>query len=158
MWNEEIIESLLRYVGQTVTIFTESGGLSGSGFTGTLAGVFHGAVRLITSIGAPPACPIGSSCIPFEEPAVANTYGCGWGCGCGCGCGCNGGGYAAGAGAAVGYGAGLGYGLGGLAYPNNIYGNNFYGNNAVLPGGFNWLGSVCEIPICKIVSFTHISI
>lgn len=29
-------DGLCRYIGQTVTIFTESGGLSGSGFTGVL--------------------------------------------------------------------------------------------------------------------------
>ena len=53
-------DNLLRYVGQTVTIFTTSGGLSGSGFTGVLAGVHNGCIRLITDIGAPPACAGGS--------------------------------------------------------------------------------------------------
>lgn len=33
-----VLDNLLRYVGQTVTIFTTSGGISGSGFTGVLAG------------------------------------------------------------------------------------------------------------------------
>ena len=45
-------DSLMRHVGQTVTVFTTSGGLSGSGFTGVLAGVHKGCVRLITDIGA----------------------------------------------------------------------------------------------------------
>ncbi len=128
--SEYLVESIGRYVGQTVTIFTESGGLSGSGFTGTLAGIFGGCVRLITAIGAAPACPIGSACVGsgFYEPyvgfsggvvapGVGVAAGVGVGVGCGGGCGCNGGG--------------------------------FYNN---------WLGSVCDIPICKIVCFTHTAI
>ena len=47
-----MLDSLLRHIGQTVTIFTTSGGLSGSGFTGVLAGVHNGCIRLITDIGA----------------------------------------------------------------------------------------------------------
>lgn len=47
-----LVESLLRYVGQTVTIFTTSGGLSGCGFTGVLASVCGPTVKLITDIGA----------------------------------------------------------------------------------------------------------
>ncbi|MCL2398788.1 MAG: hypothetical protein FWC91_03455 [Defluviitaleaceae bacterium] len=47
-----IVENLMRYLGQTVTVFTTSGGLSGNGFTGVLAGVHSGCVRLITDIGA----------------------------------------------------------------------------------------------------------
>ncbi len=88
-----LIEDLLRYVGRTVTIFTTSGGLSGSGFTGVLAGVCGDCVRLITDIGAAPACPVGCSC---TGPGNCSTYGFpsygfGGGCGCGCGGGCGGG-------------------------------------------------------------------
>lgn len=90
-----LIDSLTRYIGQTVTIFTTSGGCSGSGFTGVLASVNENYVKLITNIGAAPSCPLGSSC---------SGYGYNYNQGCGCG---------------------------------------------------NWLGSVTEIPICKIASFTH---
>ena len=104
--NESILfESLCRYIGQTVTIFTTSGGLSGSGFTGVLAAVNDTHIKIITNIGAAPSCPLGSNC-----------NGCLGGCGnnnCGC--------------------------------------NNNCNNNC----GCNWLGSVTEIPICKIASFTH---
>jgi len=55
-------EDLLRYIGQTVTIFTKSGGLSGSGFTGVLISIDCKCIRLLTSIGLPPACPVGSAC------------------------------------------------------------------------------------------------
>lgn len=94
-----LLASLCRHVGQTVTIFTTSGGISGSGFTGTLAGIGNdGVVRLITGIGAPPACPVGSCC---SGPIGS--------------CGCN---------------------------------FNFTACGS-------WLGSITQIPICKIASFTH---
>ena len=59
------VEALIRFIGQTVTIFTASGGLSGSGFTGVLLSVDDCCIRLLTSFGIPPACPIGSACTGF---------------------------------------------------------------------------------------------
>ena len=59
-------EDLVRYIGQTVTIFTQSGGLSGSGFTGVLVSIDCNCIRLLTSFGLPPACPIGSACCGDE--------------------------------------------------------------------------------------------
>ena len=87
-----LLESLLRYVGQTVTIFTTSGGLSGFGFTGVLAGICDGTVKLITDIGAAPACPVGSACTCGTGFGGGFGYGNGsaWndgGFSCGCGCG-----------------------------------------------------------------------
>jgi len=117
---EFLVESMARYLGQTVTIFTTSGGLSGNGFTGVLAGICGGCVKLITDIGAPPSCPIGSACCGgfpnFEGEGEFRGHGHGL-CERRRGCGCGG---------------GRGRGR-----------------------GWNWLGSVTEIPICKIVSFTH---
>ena len=92
-----LLDSLTRYIGQTVSIFTTSGGCSGSGFTGVLVSVNENYVKLITNIGAAPSCPLGSSC---------SGYGYNYNQGCGC-------------------------------------------------GYNNWLGSVTEIPVCKIASFTH---
>ena len=46
-----LMESLCRYIGQTVT----SGGLSGCGFTGVLAAVNENSVKLITNFGAAPS-------------------------------------------------------------------------------------------------------
>lgn len=79
-----LIDDLLRYVGRTVTIFTTSGGLSGSGFTGVLASVCGNTVRLITDIAEAPACPIGSSCTGPSCPCGNYGYpsygsGCGFG-------------------------------------------------------------------------------
>ena len=49
-------------IGETVTIFTTSGGLSGCGFTGVVLAVNPCFVRLITHIGAAPSCALGSCC------------------------------------------------------------------------------------------------
>lgn len=56
------INDLNRFVGQTVTIFTTSGGQSGMGFTGVLASVNVNFVRLITQIGPAPSCSLGNCC------------------------------------------------------------------------------------------------
>jgi len=68
-------EDLCRYIGQTITIFTQSGGLSGSGFTGVLISVDCNCIRLLTSFGLPPSCPIGSACTGDEF--ADNSWG--WG-------------------------------------------------------------------------------
>jgi hypothetical protein len=99
-----LVNSLSRHIGQTVTVFTMSGGLSGSGFTGVLACITDCSIKLITSIGAPPACPIGSECT-------------GW---------ANGG----------------------------LFSALLTGGNSSNYGG-KWLGSITEIPLDRIVSFTH---
>ena len=65
---KHLVESMFRYIGQTVTIFTTSGGLSGNGFTGVLLSVDHNCVRLLADIGAPPACPVGSACTDVMGP------------------------------------------------------------------------------------------
>ena len=62
------LETMLRHVGQTVTIYTTSGGMSGGGFTGVLVSADINCVRLICDIGMAPACAIGSSCIGMGGP------------------------------------------------------------------------------------------
>ena len=59
---DDLLARMSQYVGRTVTIFTTSGGLSGSGFTGVLAAICGCTVKLITDVGAAPACAVGSSC------------------------------------------------------------------------------------------------
>ena len=56
------VDHLHQYVGETVTIFTTSGGQSGCGFTGVLLFVNHCFVRLITCIGPAPGCALGNGC------------------------------------------------------------------------------------------------
>lgn len=60
--NGNITCAIARYIGQTVTIFTTSGGMSGSGFTGVVLGVNDSYVKLLTQIGPAPGCALGNSC------------------------------------------------------------------------------------------------
>lgn len=55
------LEELCRYIGQTVTIFTTSGGASGCGFTGVLLFVSPCYVTLVDRFGTPPTNPLGDS-------------------------------------------------------------------------------------------------
>lgn len=74
---------LSKYIGETVTIFTKSGGQSGCGFTGVILGVNECFVRLITRIGPAPGCSLGNSC-GANDGGYANSNGYG-----GNGYGCN---------------------------------------------------------------------
>jgi hypothetical protein len=74
-----IVEGLGRHFGQTVTVFTKSGGLSGSGFTGTLVFCDCNVIKLLTCIGAAPCCPLGSDC----ADGFGSSFGCGFGNGFG---------------------------------------------------------------------------
>jgi hypothetical protein len=59
----DLIRELRRFIGQTVTIFTTSGGESGRGFTGVLIGISSDpVVRLLANIGPAPGCALGSCC------------------------------------------------------------------------------------------------
>jgi len=135
MPEDMIFESLCRQIGRTVTIFTTSGGISGSGFTGVLAAVTQCAVKLITDIGLPPACPVGSSCT-FDNGCGRDGFDGRFG----------------------GFGSGFGFGgfapigcrCGGCCRRDGFCG----GRDGGFDGG-NWLGSVTEIPIDKIACFTH---
>lgn len=62
---------LLSNIGQTVTIFTASGGESGIGFTGVLSMVNHSFVRLITQIGPAPGCALGNCCEESNQMKIA---------------------------------------------------------------------------------------
>ena len=53
-----LLNELCRYIGQTVTIFTTSGGASGCGFTGVLLRVNRNYVTLVNRIGTPPTNPL----------------------------------------------------------------------------------------------------
>ena len=75
-----LVDSMIRHIGQTVTIFTASGGLSGNGFSGVLLSVDCNCVRLLADIGAPPACPLGSACTDVMTPmGIDNDCGGFWG-------------------------------------------------------------------------------
>lgn len=61
-WISPLKQDLCKYIGQTVTIFTNSGGCSGNGFTGVLISVSECFVRLLVCPGEAPSCPVGSNC------------------------------------------------------------------------------------------------
>lgn len=58
--NESFIRHLARFIGETVIVFTTSGGESGEGFTGTLLAVNCDFIRLVIEKGSAPT-------IPFED-------------------------------------------------------------------------------------------
>jgi len=69
---DSLVHHLYRFIGETVTIFTTSGGASGCGFTGVLLSVNPRFVRLLTSMGDAPSNPLaknicgenGNGCMP----------------------------------------------------------------------------------------------
>jgi hypothetical protein len=71
--NRSFLGHLANHIGQTVTIFTTSGGQSGSGFTGVLAAVTPNYVRLITQIGSAPGCALGNCCENGHDPHYNNN-------------------------------------------------------------------------------------
>ncbi|HWT77050.1 MAG TPA: hypothetical protein VN258_20300 [Mobilitalea sp.] len=52
------LEELCRLIGQTVTIFTTSGGASGCGFTGVLLRVNPCFITLVNRLGSAPTNPL----------------------------------------------------------------------------------------------------
>lgn len=56
------IENMMRFLGETVTVFTTSGGESGSGFTGVLTYVSPDYIKIVVAIGSPPECGLGNEC------------------------------------------------------------------------------------------------
>lgn len=75
-----IVDDLSRFIGQTVTIFTTSGGASGSGFTGVLIDIDCDNVKILNHVGAAPACPLGSNCCRYGNSGYGGFGGFGgWG-------------------------------------------------------------------------------
>lgn len=69
----DLASTMAKYIGETVTIFTTSGGMSGCGFTGVLIGVNECFVKLITQIGPAPGCALGNAC---SGTPYSNGIGC----------------------------------------------------------------------------------
>ncbi|MDD3693548.1 MAG: hypothetical protein PHX02_06560 [Oscillospiraceae bacterium] len=84
VYNDNFVDHLRRFVGETVTIFTTSGGQSGDGFTGVILAVNNCFVRLITRIGPAPGCALGNACNSYGRGGYGNDYNYGNG-----GCKCN---------------------------------------------------------------------
>ncbi len=133
MANGNFVSNLARLIGQTVTVFTTSGGESGRGFTGVLAMVNPSFIRLITQIGPAPGCALGNCCEeererpeivgPVEEDVCADVMG---------------------------------------NFSNNIQGQRFNPEREenerrrrINCNANRGLGSVVDIPVDKIASFVH---
>jgi len=69
------LEHLGDFIGETVTIYTTSGGQSGCGFTGVLIIVNPCFIRLITRFGPAPSCALGSSCLGCNNCRSCNLVG-----------------------------------------------------------------------------------
>ncbi len=54
-----LIECLCANVGRVVTVFTASGGVSGSGFTGLLVWANNQTIKLVTNLPSAPPNPLG---------------------------------------------------------------------------------------------------
>lgn len=63
-YDNSLFAHMKKYVGQTVTIFTVSGGASGCGFTGVLLAINPCYVRLMNRQGTPPANPLSETICP----------------------------------------------------------------------------------------------
>ncbi|WOO38359.1 hypothetical protein R2R35_07605 [Anaerocolumna sp. AGMB13020] len=75
--NQSLVAHLCQYIGETVTIFTKSGGVSGCGFTGVLFAVNCEFVQIVTDFGSAPTNPIGgpnSSCCNNLYPENKCSY------------------------------------------------------------------------------------
>jgi len=68
---------LCKFIGETVTIFTTSGGASGCGFTGVLIVVNPCFVRLITKMGTPPSNPLAENICGEMNGTSHGRKGCG---------------------------------------------------------------------------------
>lgn len=75
VFTESLIKDIEHRVGETVTIFTTSGGESGSGFTGVLLGINSCFLRLITRIGPAPGCALGNDCDRHKKNCNSNGVG-----------------------------------------------------------------------------------
>ncbi len=59
--NQRLANHISRFLGETVTIFTTSGGASGCGFTGVVLSVNQCFCRLVTEQGMAPSNPLSES-------------------------------------------------------------------------------------------------
>ena len=60
--DDSFVQSLVKYIGQTITIFIVSGGQAGSGFTGVLLDVKRDYIKVLSQIASGPDCSLGNCC------------------------------------------------------------------------------------------------
>ncbi len=78
--NTSLARHISEFVGETVTIFTTSGGASGCGFTGVVLAVNPCFVRLVTEQGIAPSNPLAENiCGDFDNGPGVGGRGNGYG-------------------------------------------------------------------------------
>lgn len=66
--DSSFVRHICRFIGETVIIFTTSGGVSGCGFTGVIISVNSCFVRLVTEQGIAPGNPLSEEiCGDFDD-------------------------------------------------------------------------------------------
>jgi len=58
-----LIDHISDFIGETVTIYTTSGGESGCGFTGVCIKANGCFIRLVTRFGSAPSCALSNGCV-----------------------------------------------------------------------------------------------
>lgn len=72
------VRHICRFIGETVTIFTASGGASGCGFTGVILTVNCDVIRLVTRQGTAPTNPLAENiCGEMDSGSMKNGGGLG---------------------------------------------------------------------------------
>ncbi len=74
--DSNLASNLACNIGETITIFTTSGGQSGCGFTGVVLKATPCFIRLLTCIGSPPACALGNGCTQGCYNNLCNFWEC----------------------------------------------------------------------------------
>lgn len=76
--NFEFVRHISRFIGETVIIFTTSGGASGCGFEGTVISVNCEFVRLVTQMGTAPTNPLSETiCGEMDNDSGSDSRGFG---------------------------------------------------------------------------------
>ena len=74
---QNFICHMTKFIGETVTVFTTSGGASGCGFSGVLLAVNCDYIRLSTLQGTPPSNPLSSNICGNLMSGMSGSYDCG---------------------------------------------------------------------------------
>ncbi|WP_432432691.1 hypothetical protein [Clostridium swellfunianum] len=69
--DDSFIQSLIKYIGQTITIYTVSGGESGSGFTGVLLDVKKDYIKILSKLASAPEIYADNSSSMVDEAGVS---------------------------------------------------------------------------------------
>ena len=142
--DQSLVSHMCNFIGDTVTIFTTSGGPSGCGFTGILMAVNCEYVRVSTNIGRGPANPLSETICP-RFAGGRDDYDA-----CGCYGGCEGADVRGGFDGCDGF-----DGRGAYDDCDGLGGRGGRGGRKDRGDDICTVGSVCDIPVDRIAAFCH---